>query len=159
MQKYEEYKDSGIEWIGKIPKEWGIKKIKEVTKDLIGGGTPKSSNDKFWTYSEGVPWVAISDITNSEVISKTKKRVTEEGIKSKNLIVLEKGTLLYSIFASVGKTAILDVDATTNQAILGVINNDSIMLRDYLKYVLKSLKEISFLFPVQTHKKISIPQK
>ncbi|HHH50223.1 MAG TPA: restriction endonuclease subunit S, partial [Saprospiraceae bacterium] len=28
MKRYEKYKDSGIEWIGEIPNNWNIKKIK-----------------------------------------------------------------------------------------------------------------------------------
>lgn len=29
-EKYSEYKDSGVEWLGKIPKEWKVGKVKEV---------------------------------------------------------------------------------------------------------------------------------
>jgi type I restriction enzyme S subunit len=31
MKKYDLYKDSGIEWIGEIPKEWCVRKIKTVS--------------------------------------------------------------------------------------------------------------------------------
>ena len=33
MKRYAEYKDSGIEWIGEIPKDWIIKRIKFI----VGG--------------------------------------------------------------------------------------------------------------------------
>ncbi|MCD4693055.1 MAG: hypothetical protein K8R79_09085, partial [Calditrichales bacterium] len=32
MQRYEKYKDSGIEWIGEIPEHWDIAKLKWITK-------------------------------------------------------------------------------------------------------------------------------
>ncbi len=37
MKRYPEYKDSGVEWIGEIPKHWEMKKIKNIQSDLVGG--------------------------------------------------------------------------------------------------------------------------
>ncbi len=34
MNRYPKYKESGVEWIGEIPKHWGIKKLKYVAKIL-----------------------------------------------------------------------------------------------------------------------------
>ena len=34
MNRYPEYKESGVEWIGEIPKHWQIKKLKYVAKIL-----------------------------------------------------------------------------------------------------------------------------
>jgi len=36
MQRYDEYKDSGVEWIGEIPEDWEIKKLKYIGKSIIG---------------------------------------------------------------------------------------------------------------------------
>ena len=33
MNRYPEYKDSGVEWIGEVPSHWGIKKIKYVLEE------------------------------------------------------------------------------------------------------------------------------
>lgn len=32
MRRYPKYKDTGIEWIGEIPEEWGINKVKDLSK-------------------------------------------------------------------------------------------------------------------------------
>ena len=37
MKRYPEYKESGVKWIGEIPKDWEVKKIKYTQSDLIGG--------------------------------------------------------------------------------------------------------------------------
>ena len=37
FRRYPEYKDSGVEWIGKIPQNWEVKKIKNIQSDLVGG--------------------------------------------------------------------------------------------------------------------------
>jgi len=41
FKKYPEYKDSGIEWLGKIPKEWEIKRLKFLAK-FKKGQLPKN---------------------------------------------------------------------------------------------------------------------
>ena len=133
-------KESGISWIGKIPENWNIYNLKHVVNEFIAGGTPKSSNDEFWDENNnGIPWVAIGDMNDGGYINSTAKSITHEGLIDKNLRILKKGTLIYSIFASLGKTSILNIDATTNQAILGLITSNKI--NDfYLKYYLEALK-------------------
>ena len=33
-QRYDSYKDSGVEWLGKIPKHWEIRRIKFLFKEI-----------------------------------------------------------------------------------------------------------------------------
>lgn len=134
-----EMKDSNISWIGEIPENWNIYSLKHVVNEFIAGGTPISSNDEFWDDNNGIPWVAIGDMNDGGYINSTTKSITHEGLVDKNLRILKKGTLIYSIFASLGKTSILNIDATINQAILGLITSKKI--NDfYLKYYLEALK-------------------
>lgn len=142
FKAYEEFKDSNIDWIGPIPNYWQSYKLKHVINEFIAGGTPKSSNDAFWDENNnGIPWIAIGDMTDNDYVNSTVKSITREGLADKNLRILKKGTLIYSIFASLGKTAILNIDATTNQAILGLITSTKIDVK-YLKYYLEALKGI-----------------
>lgn len=137
---YDEYKDSHIDWIGLIPKHWHLCKLKHVINEFISGGTPKSSNEAFWSEdNDGIPWVAIGDMSDNEYINSTTKSITHEGLADKNLRILKKGTVIYSIFASLGKTSILNIDATTNQAILGLLTTNKID-NHYLKYYLNALQ-------------------
>jgi len=140
VKPYPEYKDSGVEWIGEIPVSWGIFKLKHMINEFISGGTPNSDNEKFWVQDEedGIPWVAIGDMTNNEVVMDTKKKITLDGLANKRLRILKSGTLIYSIFASLGKVSLLGIDATTNQAILGLVTNekiDDMFLKYYLRYL------------------------
>ena len=72
LKQYPKYKDSGVQWIGKIPEEWNTYKLKHVVNEFISGGTPSSDNDKFWVKEdeEGISWVAIADMTKNEYIKK-----------------------------------------------------------------------------------------
>lgn len=142
LRPYPEYKDSGVEWIGEIPDGWDIFKLKHVVNEFVSGGTPRSDNEKFWSQddNEGIPWVAIGDMSNKEYVNVTNKKITVDGLADKKLRVLKKGTILYSIFASLGKVSILNINATTNQAILGLILSNRIN-NSYLRYYLKFLEE------------------
>lgn len=144
---YTHYKDSGFNWIGKIPDEWNVLKLKNVINEFIGGGTPDSGNSLFWedNEKEGIPWVAINDMSTTDFVNFTKKRITREGLLDKNLKILKKGTLIYSIYASIGKVSILNIDATTNQAILGLITNNKVN-KNFLKYFLKNVENNLELF-------------
>ena len=133
-------KYSGVEWIGSIPENWNIDKLKYCTNEISSGGTPESSNLDYYDDINGIPWVAIGDMSTKEYISNTSKKLTLEGITSKNLKIYPSGTLLYSIFATIGKTSFLQTDATINQAILAIIPNKKIE-KLYLKYQLNAMEE------------------
>ncbi len=137
---YPKYKPSGVEWLGDVPEHWDVSKLKYVLRSIIAGGTPKTDKPNNWCESgDGVPWVSIADMSINHIISKTKKDVTYNGILEKGLKVLPKGTLLYSIFASLGKVAIADTKLTTNQAILGLVPNNNIT-NEFLYWLLVSLE-------------------
>ncbi len=135
---YPKYKDSGVEWQGKVPEHWIVSRLKFCINDFVAGGTPESGNATFWSTDEtGIPWVAISDMSKGGIISSTEKRITEAGFASKSLRILPPPTLLYSMYASLGKVAILGISAVTNQAILGLVISEKLLDMDYLKYWLE----------------------
>ena len=135
LRPYPAYKDSGVEWLGEIPSHWNLKRLKNGVARLESGGTPESDNVTYWTDEEhGIPWVAISDMTRDFHLHVTAKRISEEGRMSKRLRILPAGTLLYSMYASLGRVALLETEAVINQAILGVVPRESEALRDYLRW-------------------------
>lgn len=86
-----EMKDSGIKWIGVIPSAWRTARVKNVAETMQSGGTPDSSNDTFYVDIEGgIPWVAIADMSTTPYVKDTNKHISEEGRKSKNLMVTSK---------------------------------------------------------------------
>ena len=70
MKKYETYKDSGIEWMEKIPNFWSLSRIRLVG-DLYGGLTGKKGDD--FNNDENPhnkPFVPFTNIFNNTYISK-----------------------------------------------------------------------------------------
>lgn len=145
---YPAYKPSGVPWLGDVPEGWKLGPLKYLVRDVYSGGTPESNNSDYWTSDpqHGTNWVAIRDMTRNELVACTDKLVSREGILSKNLRILPKGTLMYSMYASLGKVAVLGVKATINQAILGLVPSESKVNQRFLKYWLVQMERHLELF-------------
>lgn len=105
--------------------------------DIVSGGTPSRSKPEFWQGGT-IPWIKIGNIKGKYVL-KADEFITKEGLDGSSAKMLSKGTILYTIFATLGEVGILDIDACTNQAIAGItIRQSSKVLADYLYYYLKS---------------------
>ncbi len=113
-QKYAEYKDSGVEWLGEIPSHWDLKASK-LLFNIVNGSTPKSGVEEFW---EGdITWVTPSDlskITNFE-ISESSRTITQKGLNSCGTSLVPSGSLILSCRAPIGSLAITTKDVCTNQ--------------------------------------------
>ena len=112
--------------------------LKDVC-NIQAGGTPSRSYVEYWK-DGNIPWVKISDIKGKKLYI-TEEKITELGLEKSSAKLFPKGTILYSIFATLGEVAILDIDATTNQAIAGLQLIDDSVLPDYLYYFLVSKKD------------------
>ena len=138
-----EMKDSGIEWIGEIPKEWSVIKNKYLISMLYSGGTPSATNGNFYCQEVGIPFVSISDMSNCSYVVTTAKHITESGIEDKKLRILPIGTILYSIYATVGAISELKVEATISQAMLAIQLNSKID-KSFYKYNLTAMRDYIF---------------
>lgn len=128
-----EMKDSGIEWIGKIPNNWIIGRIKDFYT-FHTGFTPDTNNSSYYDDENGYEWVNISDISdNNKYIFNTKYKISEFYIKEKRPKFVEADSLLYSFKLSVGKCAFSGKLLFTNEAIASFMNSSNINL-NYLYY-------------------------
>lgn len=127
-------KDSGVEWIGEVPRHWTVNSLKNFV-NYKTGNTPDSNNQSY--YSEnGFEWVNISDLGN-KTLPKTKKMLSKDGVDSKNLEQVKSNSLLYSFKLSVGLCSITDRPVYTNEAIAAFEENHKVDVR-FLYYSLGS---------------------
>ncbi len=132
---------SGVEWLGDIPEHWDVSRLKYCVEKAFTGGTPETGVDSFWADgNEGIPWLMIADVTRADIVTSSKKRLTKEGLASKKLALLPTGTVLYTMYASIGKTAVLGIDAAINQAILGLVPGKQKLLPAFLHYWLRTME-------------------
>ena len=113
-------------------------KLKDICI-IQSGGTPSRSKKEYWENGT-IPWVKISDF-NEKYLNKTEETITEIGLKNSSAKIFSKGTILFTIFATLGEVSILNIDAATNQAIAGITITKPFVNTNYLYYFLTSLKE------------------
>ena len=121
-----------------MPTGWSVCKLCDIAK-ITAGGTPSRKIISFWDGGT-IPWLKIADMTASgKYIRTASEYITEDGMKNSSAKLMRKGTLLYTIFASIGEVGILDFDATCNQAIANIDLHISEMT-DYIYYYLRNLQ-------------------
>lgn len=146
MKKYEAYKDSGIEWIGEIPKEWSILRMKHYfyMKGRIGWQGLKA--DEF--IEDGPYLVTGTDFVNGKVCWERCYHISEERFNEAPEIHVQQGDLLITKDGTVGKLALIEekpekVSLNSHLLILrpvkGEINNhfvywalQSVIFKDYV---------------------------
>ena len=104
-----EMKDSGIEWIGEIPKGWNTKRIKHLSQ-VKRGSSPRPIDDpKYFDDENGeYSWVRISDVSASEkYLEKTTQKLSELG--SSLSTKMTPGDIFLSIAGTVGKPIITNI--------------------------------------------------
>lgn len=134
-------KPSGIEWLGEMPEHWDASRLKYCVSRIHAGGTPDTGVDGYWSdSSDGIPWLLIADVTRADRVVNSTKRLTQAGLESKRLAVVPAGAVLYTMYASIGKAAILEIDSAINQAILGLEPKSNLLEAEFLFFWLRSLE-------------------
>lgn len=107
-----EMKDSGVEWIGMIPKHWRKDKAMRLF-GLYGSGTTPRENSNGGNF----PWINSGDLNNSN-LTVSSKFVSEKMIKDiPALKVYPQNSIIIAMYgASIGKIAISRIKCCTNQA-------------------------------------------
>jgi len=144
----DEYKDTEI---GRIPKDWEFKTIEEISYKVKAGGTPRRKELKYW--NGAIPFVTISDITNSRIyIYKTKEKISELGLNNSSAWLVPPNSLLVSMYATIGETAINKIEVATNQAILAIIPKPCFNV-EFGAYVIKYYKKFLYNKNIQSTQK------
>ena len=133
-------KDSGIAWIGDIPKHWDISRIK-YKLSLIGSGSTPDSSDSL-NYDGEFNWIQSGDLYKNYYIQETEKTITKYALTStKTLKMYTAPFVIVAMYgASVGNIAISRIDAYANQACCSMKGDDSLHT-NYLFYLLRASKE------------------
>jgi len=108
-------------------------RLQYVVPTRVAGGTPTSNSEIYWTDSPdvGVAWYSIGDMRHGSLSGGPSRWVSSAGMEAAGLTVMSAGTVVYAMYASIGKTSILQSDGVTNQAILSLVPCDD-LLSEYL---------------------------
>ncbi|MHB8790159.1 MAG: restriction endonuclease subunit S [Desulfobulbaceae bacterium] len=107
--------DSGVEWIGEVPKHWKISALGYITR-LDTGATPDRSRPDYWNGS--IPWIKTGEIKYNTIVE-SEEHITELGLRNSATRISQPGTVLMAMYGqgvTRGRVAILGIDAAYNQA-------------------------------------------
>lgn len=130
-----EMKDSGVEWVGEIPKEWDILDLVAHTSML----TPM--RDRPENLDGPIPWIRIEDFDGKYISSsKASLGVSKETVRSMNLKIYPVGTILCTSSCIMGKCAIVSRELVSNQRFIGIIPDQN-TCENFLYYLMLSNSE------------------
>ena len=119
-----------------FPVEWF-----ETTLDQIAewgsGGTPSRKNSSY--YGGDVPWIKTGDL-GDKFVNQATEFITDEAVKNSSAKFFKKGSVIMAMYgATIGKTSILGIDATTNQAC--AVGTPIATSTEFLYYFLRNEKD------------------
>ena len=105
---------------------------------ISSGGTPSRAHPEY--FNGGIRWVKSGDLNDSR-ISETSETISEQGLRNSAAKILPANTVLIAMYgATVGKTALLKVEAATNQAVCTIQPNPRVYNPVFLQYLLILLR-------------------
>lgn len=120
----------------------GVSMVLSDLVDVIGGGTPKTTEESYWNGS--IPWLSVKDFCgDKKYVYNTEKSITVEGLNNSSTKLLHKDNIIISARGTVGELAMIPYDMAFNQSCFGLIpkgNNDPHFVYYLLKDKVRSLK-------------------
>lgn len=113
-------KDSGVPWIGEMPEDWAIQRMKNIAT-VARGGSPRPIEDYLTDDENGINWIKIGDtIKGYKFIDKVQQKIRIDGLTKTRIV--HKGDLILTNSMSFGEPYILNID--------GAIHDGWVCLQD-----------------------------
>lgn len=121
--KKEGYKKTKIGW---IPEKWETRKLSSICR-ITSGGTPNRKIPEYWNGT--IPWITTS-LINFNNLHSADEFITQEGLNNSSAKLFDPGTILIALYGqgvTRGKSALLKIKATTNQACAALIPQKNVL--------------------------------
>lgn len=104
--------------------------------EIIGGGTPKTTNPDYW--DGDIPWLSVKDFNNDlRYVYDTEKTITQIGLENSSTNLLNKDDIIISARGTVGELALIPFPMAFNQSCYGIRAKGNLVDQIYLYYLLK----------------------
>ena len=119
-------------------KGWEIKRLEDVC-ETGAGGTPLKNHKEY--YENGnIPWLRSGEVCKRD-ITDCELYISEEGLNNSSVKLFPTNTVLIAMYgATAGQVGILRFECSTNQAVCGILPNDS-FIPEFLYYKFLAGKE------------------
>jgi type I restriction enzyme S subunit len=132
-------KDSGLLWLGEVPKHWEVKRIKYAAT-VESGHTPSRSVEAYWQNCD-IPWVSLNDsayLRHHDYIEETFYAISSLGIANSSARILPPRAVVFSRDATVGLCAITTVPMAVSQHFIAYLCGPR-LIPEFLLFVLRSM--------------------
>lgn len=137
-------KDSGVPWVGNIPKHWNCCSLK-YNYNTISGATPNSNDISLWDGE--IVWVTPADYKTKDVyVFSGARKITYKGYLSCSTTLIKQGNIIFSKRAPIGSVAINKVELCTSQGCLSVVRKTGNVNNKYFYYLFSVNDETFNLF-------------
>jgi type I restriction enzyme S subunit len=125
--------------VGIIPEGWDVKRLDSLA-DIRGGGTPSTTEPRFW--NGDIPWCTPTDITalnGHKYLGETARMITQLGLKASSAEMIPMYSVIMTSRATIGECAINKVPVSTNQGFKNFVPFGKTDV-DFLYYLLGTQK-------------------
>lgn len=143
MKKYENYKDSGIEWIGEIPEHWGNSRYRYFYLSNMGSTILKEDVKENGLYP---------------VYSATKENIIFGYVDKPSVILNKNDIVIPARGNSIGNIKIITLPSTCTQTTIYSKKINKKIDTDFVKFFLEGLKEHLFQFDRTAIPQITVNQ-
>lgn len=129
-------KDSGVEWLGEVPKHWSVVPAKRVASVFV----PQRNKPELNEDANGIFWVTMEDVKGARVVA-TNLWVSAEACTDAGTRVLKSGAVIASCVGNFGVAAINAADVIINQQLQAYIPKSSEVINtEFLRYLVVNSK-------------------
>lgn len=130
MGKLLGYKKTALGW---IPEEWSVTNFSQCLHDIIGGGTPSKQEEAYW--QGHIPWATVKDLSNKNS-EDTIDHITQLGLINSSAKLIPARVNIIATRMAVGSHSRFNCEVAINQDLKALIPNNSLLLDDYLQWIL-----------------------
>ena len=116
-----------------------VYEIKDIAKCILGG-TPSRAKKEYW--KGNINWINSGEVNKFRIIEASEK-ITELGLNKTSTTLLPKETTVLAITgATLGQVSRLEIEACTNQSVIGIVPNNKILNNYLYLSIINNIKDI-----------------
>lgn len=135
-------KESGVDWLGRIPAHWRTVPVRFVSLTIQTGTTPPTDQPTYFEDAD-IPWYGPGSFGPALEVGSPTRFVNQVAIRDGKVKPLPSGTVaVVTIGATVGRVAMLKRLGTTNQQVTGIVFNPRIVHERFAGFQFKRLESV-----------------
>ncbi|MDD3898657.1 MAG: restriction endonuclease subunit S, partial [Syntrophomonadaceae bacterium] len=134
LDKQVKYKDSGIEWIGEIPEDWEVVRLKFLCETIKTGTTPSTRAKQY--FNGTLNWFTPGDFSDKLELVDSGRKLDYSAVVDNEVPIFPAGTIMIiGIGATMGRVGFMLEEGSCNQQLTGLVVKAGIYSRELLYWL------------------------